>query len=137
MESLLLWAGIGIVFVSIYFLVKGAETRLVLLTGGFAMAIISMKPMAAFDAFHQRMIFGGLIEPILSVMGFAYVMKLTKCDAHLIHLLAGALSKAKWLLVPGAGIVTAIINIPLTSAAGVSAAVGAILIPLLISSVHF
>ncbi|MDL2272498.1 C4-dicarboxylate transporter DcuC [Desulfovibrio sp. OttesenSCG-928-I05] len=134
METMLLWAGIAIVGVAVYFLVKGAETRLVLLTAGFAMAIISMKPMLAFKAFSDRMVYGGLIEPILSVMGFAYVMKLTKCDAHLIHLLAGGLSKAKWLLVPGAGIVTAIINVPLTSAAGVSAAVGAILIPLLISA---
>ena len=134
MESLLLWVGIAIVFIAVYFLVKGTETRLVLLTAGFAMAIISMKPMLAFKAFSDRMVYGGLIEPILSVMGFAYVMKLTKCDAHLIHLLSGGLSKAKWLLIPGAGIVTAIVNIPLTSAAGVSAAVGAILIPLLISS---
>ena len=134
MESILLWVGIAIVIAAVYFLVKGAETRLVLLTAGFAMAIISMKPMLAFKAFSDRMVYGGLIEPILSVMGFAYVMKLTKCDAHLIHLLAGGLSKVRWLLIPGAGIVTAIINIPLTSAAGVSAAVGAILIPLLISA---
>lgn len=134
MESMLLWVGIAIVIAAVYFLVKGAETRLVLLAAGFAMAIISMKPMLAFKAFSDRMVYGGLIEPILSVMGFAYVMKLTKCDAHLIHALSKGLSRLPWLLIPGAGLVTALINIPLTSAAGVSAAVGAILIPLLISN---
>jgi len=134
MENLILWVGIAIVFGAVYFLIKGWETRLVLLAAGFLMAILAGDPMRAFRFFHERMIFGGLIEPLLSVMGFAYVLKLTKCDAHLINLLTGKLSKMTWLLVPGAGIVTAIINVPLPSAAGVSAAVGAILIPLLIST---
>ncbi|MDL2272227.1 C4-dicarboxylate transporter DcuC [Desulfovibrio sp. OttesenSCG-928-I05] len=134
MESILLWVGVAIVFAAVYFLVKGVETRLILLSAGFLMAILSGKPMLAFKAFSDRMIYGGLIEPILSVMGFAYVMRLTQCDAHLIHLLAGGLSRMKWLLIPGAGFVTFLINISLTSAAGASAAVGAILIPLLISS---
>ena len=134
MENLMLWVGAAIVFGAIYFLVKGWETRLILFTAGFLMAILAGDPMKAFRFFSERMVFGGLIEPLLSVMGFAYVMKLTKCDAHLINLLTGKLSKMTWLLVPGAGIVTAIINVPLPSAAGVSAAVGAILIPLLISA---
>jgi DcuC family C4-dicarboxylate transporter len=130
----MVWIAVAIVIAAVYFLIKGWETRLVLLTAGFLMAILSGDPMKAFKYFSDRMVYGGLIEPILSVMGFAYVMKITKCDAHLINLLTGGLSKVPWLLIPGAGIVTAIINIPLTSAAGVSAAVGAILIPLLINA---
>lgn len=134
MESLLIWIGIVIVIATIVLLIKGVETRVTLLASGFLMAFISLNPLAAFNAFSSRMVFGGLIEPILSVMGFAYVMKLTKCDAHLINLLAKGLSKVQLLLIPGACLVTAFINVSLASAAGVSAAVGSILIPMLIAS---
>ena len=134
MASVLLLVSIAVVVATVYFLVKGWETRLVLLVAGFVMAIVAGDPMKAFRYFSDRMVFGGLIEPMLSVMGFAYVMKITKCDAHLTNMLAGWLRKVPWLLIPGAGIVTAIINIPVTSAAGVSAAVGVILIPLLINA---
>ncbi len=47
------------------------------------------------------MITGGLIEAICSVMGFAFVMKYTECDKHLIHLVANALTKVRPLLIPG------------------------------------
>lgn len=134
MESLLLWVGIAIVIGTIVLLVKGFETRVVLLAAGFTMAILGRDPFAAFNAFSSRMVFGGLIEPILSVMGFAYVMKLTKCDAHLINLLAKGLKKVQLLLIPGACLTTAFVNVSLASAAGVSAAVGSILIPMLIAS---
>lgn len=76
----------------------------------------------------------GLISSILSVMGFAYVMKLTKCDRHLVQLVAGGLSKVRFALIPGATIATFAINIALTSAAGVSAAVGAIFIPVMMAA---
>ena len=134
MESLLLWVGIVIVIGTVALLIKGFETRVVLLAAGFTMAILAGKPLEAFNAFSSRMVFAGLIEPILSVMGFAYVMKLTKCDAHLINLLAKGLKKVQMLLIPGACLTAAFINVSLTSAAGVSAAVGAILIPMLIAS---
>lgn len=134
MATFSLWIGIGIVIATIYLLVKGYETRITLLAAGFLMAFLSLNPMAAFTAFSSRMVFGGLIEPILSVMGFAYVMKFTKCDAHLINLLSKGLKRFHLFLIPGATLVTAFINVSLTSAAGVSAAVGAILIPMLIAS---
>jgi DcuC family C4-dicarboxylate transporter len=134
MATVLLCIGILIVVATIVLLVKGVETRVVLLAAGFLMAIIAGNPLAAFNAFSARMVFGGLIEPILSVMGFAYVMKLTTCDAHLINLLASGLKRVRIILIPGACLATAFVNVSLTSAAGVSAAVGAILIPMLIAS---
>ena len=134
MEGIMIWVGLAVVVATIVLLVKGYETRLVLLAAGFFMAILAGKPFLAFNAFSGRMVFGGLIEPILSVMGFAYVMKVTKCDAHLINLLANGLKRVHFILIPGATLVTAFVNVSLTSAAGVSAAVGAVLIPMLMAS---
>lgn len=117
----------------VYMLVKRYDTKSVLIGAGFLMAIASFKPLMAFEAFSTSMVSAGLIQSICSVMGFALVMKLTQCDKHLIHALAKVLSRIRPVLIPGACAATFVVNISLTSAAGVSAAVGAILIPLLIS----
>jgi DcuC family C4-dicarboxylate transporter len=130
----LVWVGAIIVVLTFAAIIKKYETRLVLFISGVAMAAASGKPMAAVDAFSKAMVNPGLVTVICTVMGFAFVMKLTKCDAHLVHLLAGALGKFRVILIPGTVIVTFLINIALPSAAGCGAAVGAIMIPTLIGA---
>ena len=90
--------------------------------------------MVAFDAFSKSMKNANLIEPIIAAMGFAMVLQITKCDQHLIYLLAKSLKNLGPLLVPGAVLATALVNTSITSAGGCSAAVGAILIPVLIGA---
>lgn len=126
--------GCLIIVASIYFMLKRYDSRLVLIGAGILMAALAGKPMAALDAFAKEMASGGLITSVCSVMGFALVMKYTTCDKHLICLLAGVLKKVRPLLIPGTTIITFIINIALPSAAGCSAAVGAIFIPILMSA---
>ncbi|MHC1759026.1 MAG: C4-dicarboxylate transporter DcuC [Negativicutes bacterium] len=130
----MVWVGAIIVLLTFAAIIKKFETRLVLFLSGFTMALLSGKPMAAIDSFSKAMVNPGLVTVICTVMGFAYVMKLTKCDAHLVHLLAGALGKFRVILIPGTVIVTFLINIALPSAAGCGAAVGAIMIPTLIGA---
>jgi DcuC family C4-dicarboxylate transporter len=123
-----------IVAITIYLLVKQYETRLVLFCSGLAMALIAGEPMAPFKAFSHAMLESKLFEAIISVMGFAMVMKLTECDRHLINLLIKPLKKAGPLLIPASTLVTFFINTSVTSSAGCSAAVGAILIPLMMAA---
>ena len=131
---MLILIGTLVIIGAIYFLVKRKEARMVLFAAGLLMAIFAGKPMAAFEAFTARMSTAGLIEAILSVMGFAFVMKYTKCDLHLVKLVAGGLKKANLFLIPGATLATFAINIALPSAAGAAAAVGAVLIPVLMGA---
>lgn len=131
---MLIGVGIAIVLVSIYLLVKQYETRMVLFCAGVLMSVLAGAPLAAFDAFAKNMVSAGLIQAICSVMGFAFVMKATECDKHLVNTMANALTKVRPILIPGATLGTFAINIALPSAAGASAAVGAIFIPLLISA---
>lgn len=107
---------------------------MVLFLSGVVMAALSGKPMEAVTAFSKAMVNEGLVTVICTVMGFAFVMKLTKCDSHLVHLLAGALGRFRVILIPGTVLVTFMINIALPSAAGCGAAVGAIMIPTLIGA---
>ncbi|TYG33927.1 TRAP transporter large permease subunit [Lonepinella koalarum] len=122
------------IIVTIYLLIKKYETRTVLIGVGLIMAIVTLKPMEALDAFAKSMTSGGLIMAICSSMGFAYVMKFTRCDSHLVHLLTKPLSGLKFFLIPIATILTFFINIAIPSAAGCAAAVGATLIPVLKSA---
>ena len=126
--------GLLILFITVYLLVKQYETRMVLFAAGLVMTIIAGNPLAAFNAFSAAMKNANLIEPIVSAMGFAMVLQVTKCDQHLIHFLANLLKKAGMFLIPGAVLATAVVNTSITSAAGCSAAVGAILIPVLIGA---
>lgn len=130
----MLWIGLIIILITVYCLIKQYETRLVLFISGVVMAIISGNIMVAFDAFSKSMKNANLIEPIIAAMGFAMVLQITKCDQHLIYLLAKSLKNLGPLLVPGAVLATALVNTSITSAGGCSAAVGAILIPVLIGA---
>ena len=130
----MVWVGAIIVLLTFAAIIKKIETRLVLFLSGVAMAALSGKPMEAVTAFSAAMVNTGLVPVICTVMGFAFVMKLTKCDAHLVHLLAGVLGKFRVILIPGTVIITFLINIALPSAAGCGAAVGAIMIPTLIGA---
>ncbi len=131
---MLVWLGGLIVILTFAAIIKRYETRMVLFMSGALMAVLSGKPWDAFTAFSKAMVNEGLVTVICTVMGFAFVMKYTKCDAHLVHLLATPLTKMRPILIPGAVLVTFAVNIALPSAAGCAAAVGAILIPTLMSA---
>lgn len=131
LKSIIAIAGI---IVAVYLLIKKYETRTVLIAVGLLMSILTLNPMGALDAFAKSMTSGGLIMAICSSMGFAYVMKYTQCDTHLVHLLTKPLSGLKFFLIPTATVITFFINIAIPSAAGCAAAVGATLIPVLKSA---
>ena len=129
-----IWLGMLVILVMVYLLAKRYETRMVLFGTGMALAIIAGKPMGAFDSFTKALQDWRILEPIVSAMGFAMVARATTCDKHLIALLTSSLRKAGPFLIPGAVLLTAAVNSSLTSAAGVAAAVGSILIPLLMAA---
>jgi C4-dicarboxylate transporter, DcuC family len=115
-------------------IVKKLEVRLALLTGGLIMAVIAWNPQAWSDAFARNMVVAGLLQAIPPVMGFAAVMELTGCNAHLVKMLTDPLVKVRPLLIPGAMLVTWFINMALASAAGCTAAVGVVLIPAMMAA---
>ena len=105
-----------------------------LFVAGLVMAAISGKAWVAIAEFEKAMVSPGLVPVICSVMGFAFVLRLTKCDQHLVHSLTKPLSAMRPILIPATILVTFFINIPLPSAAGSAAAVGAVLIPALVGA---
>jgi DcuC family C4-dicarboxylate transporter len=119
---------------AVYLLVRQYETRTVLIGAGLFLCIIALKPLMALDAFVKAMTTAGLIQNICAAMGFAYVMKLTKCDTHLVKLLLKPLKNFGFMLIPATFVLTFLINIAIPSAAGCAAAVGATMIPMLMAA---
>jgi DcuC family C4-dicarboxylate transporter len=115
-------------------IVRRAEVRLALLTSGLVMALLSLNPQAFSDSFMKAMTTAGLISVILPAMGFAAIMEMTGCNAHLVKLMTDPLLKVRLVLVPGAMLVTYLINTAISSAAGCTAAVGVILIPAMMAA---
>lgn len=118
----------------IYLLLKRHESRMVLIAAGILMCIIAGKPMASLDAFAKSMTNAGLITSVCSCMGFAWCMKYTSCDKHLVVAIGKVLKKMGFLLIPGATLATFVVNIAIPSAAGCSAAVGVIFIPIMMAA---
>lgn len=136
----MIWIGLAIVVVTFYLIYKNYEARLVLALSGLVMAFIGQVVVgtnggvsAAVDAFVKQLVNGGLVPTIVTVMGFGYVMTFTKCSDHLVNLLVKPLARVPVIVIPGAVILTWLLNIVLPSAAGIAAAVGVLLIPALIA----
>lgn len=136
----MIWIGLAIVVVTFYLIYKNYEARLVLALSGLVMAFIGQVVVgtnggvsAAVDAFVKQLVNGGLVPTIVTGMGFGYVMTFTKCSDHLVNLLVKPLARVPVIVIPGAVIITWLLNIVLPSAAGIAAAVGVLLIPALIA----
>lgn len=136
----MIWIGLAIVVLTFYLIYKNYEARLVLALSGLLMACIgqfiagsSVGLSAAVEAFVKQLVNGGLVPTIVTVMGFGYVMTFTKCSDHLVNSLVKPLAKVPLIVIPGAVLITWVLNIILPSAAGIAAAVGVLLIPALIA----
>jgi DcuC family C4-dicarboxylate transporter len=132
--TLMVFIGLLVVVGTGYYIIKGYDARMVLFAAGLIMAAASLQPLAALDAFSERMVSSGLLKPILAVTAFAFVMKETQCDIHLIHSVVNILRRVRAILIPASVMAVFVINIALPSAAGIGAAVGAILVPVLMAA---
>ncbi|MCF0253530.1 MAG: C4-dicarboxylate transporter DcuC [Duodenibacillus sp.] len=127
-----IWAALAIVVATVWALIKRYETRLVLIIAGLAMACLAADPLAAFRQFDKSMVNPNLIIAICSAMGFAGVISITKCDAHLVRLLTSPLKAAGIFLLPCSMVITGVVSIAIPSMAGLAASVGPTLIPILV-----
>ena len=121
-----------VVCVTVWALIKRYETRMVLIAAGLVMAFASLEPMMAFQQFDKSMTNANLIIAICSAMGFAGVISLTKCDVQLVALLLKPLRSMGIFLLPASMCVAGFCAVAIPSTAGLCAAVGPTLIPILV-----
>jgi DcuC family C4-dicarboxylate transporter len=131
-------AAVAAVAGAVVLVVRGWDVRLVLLAAALATA-------AASDAVHGRLaVLPGVVlnflatfsnekfvVPICSAMGFAYVLRHTGCERHLVLLLTAPLRRVRWLLVPGVVLVGFLVNIPVISQTSTAVCLGPVVVPLM------
>lgn len=123
-----------IVIAGVVMVVRQVDVRLALFVCGLALAALAGRPLAVFDKFTDTMVNASFVVPICCSMGFAFVLKFTGCDTHLVRLLVTPLRRAGPLVVPGAVFVPFIVNTAITSQSSTAATVGPVLVPLLLAA---
>jgi DcuC family C4-dicarboxylate transporter len=123
----------AVVVATFAFIIRGAEVRLALLAAGAVLTLAVWKPEAWFASFASSMVQAGLLTVILPAIGFTAVVKLAKCDQHLVRLVVGPLLSLRAVIIPAAMVATLVLSTAITSAAGITAAVGVVLIPAMIA----
>jgi DcuC family C4-dicarboxylate transporter len=125
----------AIILIVIVLLFRRAEPRLVLLTASVLLFLLARKLPEMLVSLASELANPKTVIPICASMGFAYVLRLTECDKHLVRLLMGPLDRpvARALLIPGAIATGYIVNMAIVSQSGTAAIVGSIAIPLLLS----
>mgnify|MGYP000849051082 CR=1 FL=1 len=125
---------IGIAVLAVVAIRRGHDVRFVLFTAGLVLVSIMQKPWMVFDTFQVYLGKDSIIGPICTAMGYAFVLKATECDAHMVRLLVRPLRKVRSILVPGGVAIGFMTNMAITSQTASAAAVGPILLPLLLAA---
>src|SRR5205823_2387750 len=117
-------AGLLVIALTVLAVLRRAEVRLTLLLAALVLGLLAGDPMRIVKAFLVGFTDEKFLLPIGTCMGFAYVLRHTGCDRHLILLLLRPLQRVRFLLVPGVVLVGLLVNVPIISQSSTAIAVG-------------
>lgn len=123
-----------VIALAVYLVFKGADVRLVLFGAGLSMASSVGTPWIVLDKFAERMADTKIVGPLCSAMAFAFVLRATGSDREMVRMLIAPISRVSALLLPGGCVVGFVTNAAITSQTGSAAAVGTIIVPLMLAA---
>jgi DcuC family C4-dicarboxylate transporter len=129
--SAVLIVGLVVIALAMIAIARRVDVRLVMFLAALALGVTAGDVMAVLRTFFRTFSSEQFVVPICCSMGFAYVLKHTGCDQHLVQLLAKPLRIARPLVIPGAVCVGFTVNAAVISQASTAVTVGTVLIPLL------
>ncbi len=109
----------------------GLDVRLVLLLGAVPLFLATGTMPQMLRKMVAEMANPSTVVPIGAAMGFAFVLRTTGCDRHLVELLLVPIRRVRPLLIPGGIAAGYLINTTIVSQAGTASVLGPILLPLL------
>ncbi|HEY8504307.1 MAG TPA: C4-dicarboxylate transporter DcuC [Gemmataceae bacterium] len=119
------------VALALFAVFRGVDVRLALLSAALVLAGVAGDPMAVVRTFLETFSNSKFVVPICTAMGFAYVLRHTGCDQHLVRLLVRPLRRARALLIPGVVGVGFLVNIPVISQTSTAVCIGPVVVPLM------
>jgi C4-dicarboxylate transporter, DcuC family len=126
--------GVLVISLAIFAVYRRVDVRLALLGAALALGILGGDPLRIVRAFLETFSDERFVVPICTAMGFAYVLRYTGCDQHLVHLLLRPVQRVRGLLIPGTIAVGFLVNIPVVSQTSTAITLGAVAIPLLLAA---
>jgi len=125
---------VTIIILAVVGVFRGLDVRMVLLAAAMGLAGIAGDIAPIIRTFLITLSDEKFVIPICTAMGFAYVLKHTGCDSHLVRLLIAPLRRVKFLLVPGVVFTGFIVNIPVISQTSTAVCLGTVVVPLMRSA---
>jgi C4-dicarboxylate transporter, DcuC family len=122
---------VAVVGGAVYAVARGVDVRLVLLVAAFALAGLRGTAAPVVATFLATFSDEKFVVPICTAMGFAYVLRHTECDRHLVRLLTHPLRSARVVLVPGVVLAGFLVNVPVISQTSTVVCLGAVIVPLM------
>jgi DcuC family C4-dicarboxylate transporter len=127
-------AGLLVIGVAVLAILRRAEVRLTMLLTALALGTLAGHPDVIVQTFLTYFTREQFLVPIGCCLGFAYVLRQTQCDRHLVHLLARPVERVRFLLIPGTVVVAALVNVPVVSQLSTAVLTGSVLVPILRSA---
>ncbi len=122
---------IAVIAAAIVTVIRGGEVRITLFLAALAIGGFAGKMDDVLKAFLNTFSAEKFVLPICSAMGFAYVVRHTGCDRHLVRMLVSPVRRIRSLIIPGVVLVAFVVNVPIISQTSVAVCVGPVVIPLL------
>ena len=91
--------GLAIIVAAAYAIYRQIDVRLVLLVAALALGSLAGNPAAIVRTFLETFSDEKFVVPICTAMGFAYVLRHTECDQHLVQLLVKPVRRGVLLFV--------------------------------------
>jgi DcuC family C4-dicarboxylate transporter len=126
--------GLAIIVLAVTAVMRRIDVRLVLFLAALALGVLAGQPERIVRVFLETFSNERFVVPICTAMGFAYVIRHTGCDQHLVHLLVRPLRHVRGLLIPGTVLIAFLVNIPVVSQTSTAVTVGAVVIPILLAA---
>jgi len=126
-----LLAGLVVIAAAVVAVLRKIDVRLVLIVAALVLGLLAGTPDLIVRTFVSTFSSEQFVVPIGCAVGFAYVLRHTGCEQHLVQLLVKPLRRARWLLIPGVVLVGFAVNVPVVSQVGTAVSIGAVLVPLL------
>lgn len=126
--------GLLIIAAAVVAIFRRVDVRLVLVLAAMTLGAVSGDVSAVVRKFLETFSNPRFVVPICCAMGFAQVLRLTECDQHLVQALIRPLRRVRPVLIPGAVIIGFLVNVPVISQTSTAAAVGPVLVPLLLAA---
>src|ERR1700719_2027451 len=123
--------GAFVILLAVVAVVRRVDVRLTLTLAGLALGALAWQTQAVVQTFLLTLCNEQFVVPICTAMGFAYVLRHTGCDQHLVHLLTEPVRRVRLFAIPGAVLVGFAVNIPIISQASTVVTIGPVLVPLL------